>query len=138
MATGAIITRYHDWEHQLFLQIEISKTLQFRYGTFDCVLFATGLVEAMTGYDGMKAFKDKYDNPREAVKIMQSIGGLRKEIIRQIGQPINANEASRGDLIQLSNNGVGICLGNKAVVVAKDAGVTYLGRERWLYCWKIG
>ena len=92
----------------------------------------------MTGYDGMKHFRDKYNSPREAVKVMQAIDGLYNEICRQIGPPVSSQHARRGDLVQLSNNGAGICLGNRAIVTRKNVGVTYLGREMWRHCWYIG
>lgn len=135
--SGKIINRRPDWPARLFEAIEKYKHQDFVYGVFDCCLFTGSVIEAMTDYDAMADYRDHYKDKVSAESLIRSIGGLKKELTKQFGQPIPLVEVSRGDLIMVNHYTLGICTGAVAVCCSIDEGVVTEARSQWRTAWRV-
>lgn len=92
--------RVEHWERILVQRVAESSTAPFVWGSHDCVTFAAGLVQAITGRDvleGLPAWAD----PRSARRAIESAGGLAQALTDRFGEPIAPAMAQRGDLATL-------------------------------------
>src|ERR1700691_1270088 len=94
------MTRFHNWPELLAAHIISSREAKFRWGHFDCALFAAGAIHAMTGTDLAADFRGKYHDE----------AGGRPFFARAMAHPggvlrlVDLVFAARGDLV-LTNNG---------------------------------
>ena len=65
------ITRLPDWPERLIGYFESMKTASFEWGKNDCILFALGAAQIMTGVDTAKDFRGLYKNARGAARVMR-------------------------------------------------------------------
>ena len=102
------MTRFPNWPARLegFFFLHETTPPKFRYGTFDCCLFACDAIEAMTGVDPASGFRGKYFCLKEARFLMRqycgspSVRALAEKITQEFGMPEEANALllNRGDL----------------------------------------
>lgn len=70
----------------------------FVWGVSDCIQFAGGMVEQMTGHN--PADKYRYSSEREALQIIAQAGGLASLITAEMGEPRpSIAEAVDGDVV---------------------------------------
>jgi hypothetical protein len=50
----------------------------FAWGTMDCVMWATGAVQAVHGVDPVAHLRGAYDGPAGAARILREAGGLER------------------------------------------------------------
>lgn len=116
------MTRYPDWVSRLESFLAKNAKRKFRYGSWDCCLFAAHAVEAMTGVDTAADFLDKYDSAVTAKKVIRefSNGALLGRVVERVAArfqmpEIDRTRAHRGDLALLKRGG-----GDSVGIVALD------------------
>lgn len=136
--------RLPDWPQRLDAAVNVASGRHFRYGTFDCCLFAADVVLAITGTDYAADLRG-YKGRRGAREVMRANGGLVCLLSRLLGESLPAAHARRGDVVfgyvmtaenVVDEGAVGICLG-RLVVFAAPHGLAFHPRTVCLYCWRI-
>lgn len=69
--TPKIPPRRPDWGARLSSYIAASMRRPFAWGSHDCVMFAAGAVEAMTGHDPAATHRGKYSTPKGAAGVLK-------------------------------------------------------------------
>lgn len=126
--------RIDNWESKLSDYMESNRDNAFKYGTWDCCIFAAGAVEAITGVNHLKKFK--YKTKKTAEKLLTENGGIEaalNERFESISIPVMAG---RGDII-LFEKAVGICVGSKAVFLNEDSGYKFIDMRYWEKAWGV-
>lgn len=97
------------------------KNEPFKWGTWDCCIFAADCVLVMTGEDKLELFRGTYGSKYTAAKALREIGSgtLVSTLQDHLGESIAPHRAWRGDLVIHKNN-VGVCVGTHAYFVAED------------------
>ena len=99
--------RLDDWQSRLHVYLEACEAKPFRYGQFDCCLFACGAVEAMTGVDLAAPFRGSYGTRIRAWKALGEYGGFPASLEKALERAARdhgmaetpVNFANRGDLV---------------------------------------
>lgn len=132
------MTRFPDWQSRLERYLAAHAREAFRYGVFDCCLFACGAIETMTGTDPAGEFRGKYANRQEAFVAVRAALGGRSASLRDLARKLarahgfqrveNIHHAHRGDLVILRRSAREVSLGivslnGRDVLVATGPGV---------------
>jgi hypothetical protein len=129
--------RHNDWPQRLSDYIESRKDEPFAYGSHDCCQFAAGAVEAVTGENPADPWN--YRNEIGAYRLMAEAGGIDGLITQALGNPVNAAQAGRGDVVlaELENGPTaGVCLGRECAFPAQ-VGITFRPRGAILKAWNV-
>lgn len=124
---------------KLAIFIDRVKHDPFEWGVMDCCTFAAKAVEAQTGVDPLKKFPH-YETEEDAAKIIEARGGVEAIATSVLGQPIPPKTAQRGDVVMAEcgrGDTLGICLGNRFAVVAKD-GLAFAPMRMAKRAWRVG
>lgn len=85
------------------------KAQGFAYGAFDCVHFAAGWVERLTGVDPLAAYRGRYDSKESGEVLLAELDGTLLQALEQrFGPPLHPAHAMRGDVAYLDGVGCGI------------------------------
>ncbi len=124
------MARFPDWPVRLNKYIIESEKKEFEPGTHDCVLFAAGAIEAMTGGDPMLEFRDQYDAWNSSEEGLDDPGYeiLYKNITKKFGSPILGVKGQKGDLA-FYEGACGIVLGRYAMFLGENGYVYVLLRH---------
>ncbi|QSX32451.1 hypothetical protein JYB87_11805 [Shewanella avicenniae] len=132
--------KQHNWPTHLNRYILENLNTPFKWGEFDCCLFAANAVKAMTGEDYAAAFRGKYSTKAGATKALSRYGaGTIKDTITQLlGEPQNTHPA-RGDvcLIETVNGPTAGIFLNGAVYCPSEAGLMAHKNNEVLAVWRI-
>ena len=106
--------RLPDWPERLSAYVEACRAMPFVWGEHDCVLFAAGAVEAVTG---VRPALPVWRSQEEARVMLRAERGLRRALDRRMPQ-IETAQAGRGDLllVQQPNDGgslLTVCVGDR-------------------------
>jgi hypothetical protein len=117
--------RVLDWDQRLIAAIAAAERRRFRWGRFDCCMFAVDVVTLIRGRDPAPFFRGRYDTKRGAMLALRDFagGGLletaqrisREEEIEEI--PITL--AQRGDvafLVSHVGDALAIVLGDHVAI----------------------
>ena len=66
--------RNKNWPEKLVTYLQENLDTPFKWGTFDCCLFAANAVHAMTGKDFAEPFRGKYTTEKGAAKALIKYG----------------------------------------------------------------
>ncbi|CAB4194509.1 hypothetical protein UFOVP1254_95 [uncultured Caudovirales phage] len=127
-----------DWQIWFAEFCRQRETVPFAWGTNDCVLFAADCVLAMTGVDHAAQFRG-YTSATHAARLIKKLGGLEAIVTRALGQPIDLNKVTAGDVVLVnieSGNALGIYSGNACLGPGKD-GIMAVGRTQIIAAWKV-
>lgn len=120
-------SRISDWPTAFDAFIESKKLLPFSWGTHDCIMFATAVIEAITGTDPARTWRGEYSSALGAARIFKQFGGF-EEMIASVASLNGFGEqsipfAQRGDLVLLNRKWptAGICCGRLSAFVGKDS-----------------
>lgn len=92
------LRRRRDWPRRLDHAVELAGRRVFRWGRWDCALFAADCVQAMTGHDFAAAFRGRYGSEIEALRLAG--GSLEDLADRLLGRgTANVARARRGDVV---------------------------------------
>lgn len=135
--------RFHDWPERLAAHIASAREAQFRWGSFDCALFAAGAVHAMTGVDLAADFRGKYSDEVQA----RSLFAAALDHASGMLPPIELGFARRGDLVLVKNGSVlsgvsepGLAivgLDGRRALAAAERGLVYISRANWIRAWRV-
>lgn len=100
------MTRFEDWEIRLRQFLEEKQSLPFAWGSHDCMMFAGGVVAAMTGLDLTAHFRGRYKTQAGAGRVLQTFarGGVPEaaaKLALEHGIPEWSSplQAQRGDVV---------------------------------------
>jgi hypothetical protein len=124
------LIRRHDWAERLAEAVEAAKGKPYAIGEHDCLRFACGCIEAMTGVDYWPAFAG-YRTRRQALKTIARYGSsMEAAAARVLGvSSLPCELARRGDvLIYCDEQGehLGVCVGARVALLTDD-GLGFLG-----------
>lgn len=106
-----MIVRFPDWPARLEKYLFASLKANFKYGSFDCALFAANCIEAMTGVDLAASLRGKYDSRTAAKRAIEarvgrgSVALIAEALAAQHEMPeIKPVYAGRGDMVLLKRS----------------------------------
>jgi hypothetical protein len=129
--------RLADWQTRLENFLSSHRSDRFRYGTWDCCLFACDAIETMTGTDVAAHFRGRYHSRQEAVEALREYTG--KPSVRAVTEKITAENdmqqvpvlaAQRGDVVLIARGKRDYSLGIVALDGQHAIVVTPTGLER--------
>lgn len=103
----------------------------FVWGENDCILFAVNWINLQTGHNYLAGFPH-WSNARQALRLVQSIGGLEAEFDRRLPR-IEASMARDGDLGLVGR--VACLFSGSRVVAPAAAGLTFTDRTKSCAAW---
>lgn len=63
------MTRLHDWQERLDAYLSSNRESRFMYGRWDCGLFVSGAIQAMTGMDPAESWREIYHTRKGAMDL---------------------------------------------------------------------
>ena len=137
-----MIARREDWPSRLAAALEAARDKPFRWGKFDCGLFAGDCVLAMTDVDPVALYRGQYtdEDGARATMLALSGGGLRAVWNAALGPAMNnVRFAKRGDVVLVEVGGVeatGIVAGSR-VACLSEAGLLMVPAHRIVAAWSV-
>ena len=133
--------RNKDWPEKLVTYLQENLDTPFKWGTFDCCLFAANAVHAMTGKDFAEPFRGKYTTEKGAAKALIKYGnGDIKSTLNAIFGPLKPRlNAGRDDLVLVetdTGDALGVVASGK-IWVATLNGLATMPLNRALGCWSV-
>lgn len=131
--------RRADWQRRLAEYIQKVQHRKFRWGRFDCCLFAAGAVKAMTGKDPMPEFRGQYTSEATAKQALRDIGSgtLYNTMRAKFGNPVPAVQANRGDIAWLEGC-LGIIVSRYAIMIFADGRMAKIPvRGSGMKAWRV-
>lgn len=130
--------RLPDWEQRLGAYLESVSDRPHAYGEHDCLLFCSGIVQAVTGVDLSRGRRGRYRDSIGAARHLRQLGfRSAAELIGSLLPERPVGFARRGDLV-LGEDGIpGVCLGGTAAFVT-EAGLASSPRPEWAKAWSVG
>lgn len=133
MTEPVILRRRIDWTQRLNKVIRDNATRPFVWGEWDCALWAATAVEVMTDVDFAAPYRGTYSGATEcAVRLRdEGPGSLYGLCVANLGEPIHAARARRGDVVYIADNmpRLGICYGPHSLFVGEFLGIEGLIME---------
>lgn len=137
------MSRFEDWPTKLEEFLELRREMPWLWSRHDCVTFAAGAVESMTGREFVD-WKDEYNDPSGAMRALQ-----KRELkgpadwADENFEEIHPAMAQRGDLVLLPSErgpwrsgALGICTGRYAAC-ADEVGYHLEHMSRALRAWRV-
>ena len=116
--------RLRDWEVRLQAVIAEWQAAEFQYGTYDCALFASAAVLAMTEFDLSAGLRD-YTTEAEGLALVKAQGYAdHVDVFAQNLLP--AARLKRGDIAIVRRDGLvalGVCQGRGIYIMTPDRGL---------------
>lgn len=116
--------RLADWPQRLAAFFADAQTKEFAYGTFDCCVFASNAVYAMTGIDMMHNFRGRYHDPDDIAALLAQenaphlIALIRRVLHQNQLRLVAQGFAQRGDLALTRDGVMGVvALDNRHITV---------------------
>lgn len=136
------MTRLPDWQERLSRFFALHRTRPFRYGDWDCSLFAADAIQQMTGVDIAAEFRGKYGSRREAYDLIRSVRLVAERVAALHGmQQILITYARRGDMALIPrarDYSLGIVsLTGKEIVVLRSRTLMTLPLSYGLVAWHV-
>jgi len=130
--------RKEDWPSRLAAYLQSRQKTPFKWGSNDCVSFAAGAVEAMTGTNPMPSLK--YRSAKTAAAAVDKRGGLKKAVDGALkGARVRVAFARRGDVVMADIEGrdtVTVCIGHALIGPGADGLVT-VPLTRGCCAWRV-
>ena len=138
-----MMSRVHGWPALLAAHVEAARAAPFAWGAHDCCTFAARWVELAQGRANvLAAFARAHGNwasPALAMRCLRAAGGLPAIAERELGAPIRAAFAARGDVVLVDIDGresLAVVVGDTAAGPGL-AGLSFLPRVLWRQGWKV-
>lgn len=145
------MSRVENWEEKLFGMVSSAREQEFKYGRFDCCLFASRIIGEITGQDPAEQFEFdlSYENREEAVKTLrekgyESLEEMVEDVAERRGWEEKANDfAHRGDIAIVENedgfDAVGIVIDHRVVLPShnEQEGLGYSLRSEAKRVWRV-
>lgn len=143
--------RYPDWEARLDRYVIEAQARPFSWGRHDCVLFALGAAEAITGVDAAANLRGTYDSARGAAGVMRRLfhardlaGAVESFRAHWAGESVPVLMAQRGDIVlaepdAATDLALGIVsLDGRSALFAAPKGLTRLPLRSCRSAWRVG
>lgn len=156
------MARFHDWPERLEVYLRASRALPFAWGAHDCVTFAFGAVEAMTGVAHVAAYRGRYDGAVGAARCLIEDGPelprvsvmaddaeservrlsalLQAGVCRRLGDPLPSPRlAQRGDIAvfpQPEGDTLAVVTGSTMAIVT-PAGLYHVPLAHATVAWRV-
>lgn len=135
------LTRLPDWEDRLSAWLTDCAGASFEWAHLDCMMFASGGVKAVTGFDPGKGHRGKYKGHASSVRYLKTLGAKSpSDYLDQVFPSVPKAFARRGDLVSVEGN-IGICIGGVALFVGvenDEPGLIRIPFAEWQAAWAIG
>lgn len=145
------LRRVEGWEKNFAYLLAQSETARFKFGQFDCALFAADVVQALCGVDLAEPYRRQYRSHAGGVELLSlftladNFIDAVESILRDAGAVLHPSVAfaRRGDIvIALSENGdhlVGaVDLSGVRIAAPDPGGLSYLPIAVGSRAWGIG
>jgi hypothetical protein len=147
--------RYDDWEKRLNKALEEKREQSFEWGVNDCALFASDLMESITGTDPAEWFRSEYSTEKGAYKALKRspfsnnakdfnklFTSVVSELSKQNGMDaIGPNFMQRGDLALVKQQNdllaMGIFVGNGVACAKEPKGYELMSVEKVQKAWRV-
>ena len=130
--------RKPDWESALGAVLDDYAERPFEWGRADCCLFIADAVQAMTDVDPAAAYRGRYSNETGARLALKRHGKttLVATFDAAFGASVEPARAHRGDIVQIDELTVGVCMGAFGYFVG-DAGLVRRPYADFARAWVI-
>jgi hypothetical protein len=142
------MSRLPDWEELLSGYLADNAARPFSWGDNDCILFACGAVEAMTGVDPAADYRGQYSDREGAALALREIGkGTLVKTMDATFKRKPVGMAQRGDIVMF-RGAAGVCVGAVALFVGEEhlldavpvpprEGLVPIPRALWERAWAV-
>lgn len=123
------VVRFPDWPKRLNAHINSLRGQEFGWGEFDCVLFAAGAVQAITGWDPIAPWRGQWSDEGSAYRMMEEVGrggraingsALYRAMVYTLGSSIRGQRGKRGDIAYFEGN-CGVIVGTHALFLTEPS-----------------
>lgn len=132
--------RLPDWEARLGDYLARHRHAVFAWGRLDCVLFAAGGIEALTGDDPAAAVRGRYRTKTGAARKLRAQGCRTVAALMDARfEAIQPAFAMRGDVV-MAQGSLGLCLGALALFIGEEdgaPGLVSLPLAAWERAWRV-
>lgn len=140
--TTATLKRHKDWRARLSAYVETCRTTPYDPGKHDCVLFAAGCIEAMTGVDLAAGWRGNYSTITEAIRAFRKAGYVNLlDLAEQHFEEVPVGRALSGDIAIIeSDDDIGWNAGvfnGEVVFVLRVDGIGLLHRDRVAKAYRV-
>jgi len=140
--------RFVNWAARLEVFLHANASRPFVYGQFDCCLFVSDAVQAMTGVDPAAGLRG-YDSAKSARLVMRECCGARSVaafvacVAERCGMSeVSARFARRGDVVLVKrprDYSLGlVALDGRSLVVAGAGRLVLVPLELGIRAWRVG
>lgn len=134
------MSRYMDWDKRLAHFLAANRTRPFRWGEWDCCLFAADAVHAITGHDYAAAYRGKYSTELGAVRALKRYGqgSLAATMDALLGNRVAACTAMRGDVVAVdtpSGDALGVVF--NGIWLVQPSGLCCIPAHQAKLCWRV-
>lgn len=132
--------RLPDWEQRLGDYLDAHRHAVFVWGELDCVLFAAGAIEAITGIDPAASVRGRYRTRIGSLRQLHARGyaDLTAMMDAHFTQIVPAR-AMRGDIV-MAQGSLGVCFVKNGYFVGQEggeSGLITLPLADWEAAWRI-
>ncbi|MEG3640685.1 DUF6950 family protein [Magnetococcus sp. PR-3] len=129
--------RFKDWPNRLEAYLHARNNTPFEWGFHDCVVFACGAVEVLTG---VQITLPIYADAKEAVVAIKAHGGLMMAVNKALpDRQVPPFNAQRGDIVLYMQGPwptLGVCAG-RVVFTPSEEGLRGVPLERAICAWRV-
>jgi hypothetical protein len=133
--------RVDNWPAKLADLIELNRNRKFRWGKFDCCIWAAMCVDEITDSIFVDRIKSEYTNKSEAIAFLSRFGSTESAITEYLGETQHLNMTSRGDVVVIDYdrdgyNAAGVFDGQN-VIVTGPKGLMRVSRDHIIKSWRV-
>lgn len=115
---------------------------EFKYGEFDCHLFAADIVLTYTDIDYGASFRGTYTTERDAYRIILQHGGAAEFVTALLGKssrPVFHAHVGHVMAYKVSDKklAIGVCIGARAVFLNSTGGFEFRALDECLCSWEV-
>ncbi len=134
------------WERHLVEYVEAKRNTPFRWGAFDCAIFAHEALAVQYGEIAIPHFAGRYKTAKGAARYLRSFFEVEtlQDALSKYMIEVQPKFAQRGDIVSIRadsaiegvGEALGVCLGAN-VAVTTLVGVAYMDRSSIGRAWRL-
>jgi len=112
----------------MWTTVETYRGAQFSWGTHDCCLLASRVLDAIHDTQITQAILASYSDQTSGESLIADFGSLEATVTHFLGPPQKMALTKRGQVCLLSTqigDGVGICVSHQVVVASPNDGIAF-------------
>lgn len=141
--------RFPDWQSRLERFLREHRDDKFRYGSWDCALFACDAIQTITGVDPAVSFRGRYASRSESLQAIREYAGTAslRALALKMTTELDMRQvpplfAARGDVVLLRRGKRGFSLGviglnGKCVETVSDSGLRQVPLSLVVCGWRV-